>query len=968
MSNPKLGIPERLPGRARGGCGWRVGIVFVALLVLLVCGIAIFFLTRGPTYTLPNVTIIDPSDGAQLTTNQLVPVITNASSPNKVTKQELWVDSRLVYVTTARDPQGQERFPTTLMWTPQTGSHALVARALDARGNTGTSSVVRVNVIVSAAPPVQNFIQIAQPGDTLASIGKENGVTPEKMREANPSLPEQPAPGEWVNVPPGDRREGGNDDQPGGAVNDPGAAPLPGDLPGGLANPNPGFLGFGPPLRFWGLINPIIFPPVAPDLNVVANPNCTVTLRWRDNSNNESGFYVYRLVAGATRYTRVEPSFAANNGNNTLTYTDRGVFGHLDYYVAAFNDAGEAASRFVGIDLPANCMRNLIGQMLEVEAESLTAPGYEEMYCYAALKGHRPFERVPMEPGKYLRWMSSPQVPNRPEFIGKWNLQEYYGGPNKRIVAAPEGGQPFRVEVECWGARMTNEGGESFSLGSFDQSHPPAEWDGRALTGRGNSFTLVYHIRPWSGPSGDPNAPVDPDIPAPYGLRRVRDVNDCVAHVPATALLACALANYTDHPPLVWEWDGIPEQIDGYRIYLNRSPVGGTFVPIVDDWPKDVRFWPGPSGIPCGETWRYAITAYNSAGNIVVAESPRSEFIALSGEECNDLALVEVELVSLTAGWLDDGRSSDGLEDTTMDTYGGVDIRFGKEGVVRDRQGVSLADSTFPVEIRSNRLIQWADLPLCFWVDHDLTWDYYPPCRALGRDQNKMVFLLHGGEYMWAAIRLNDDDVGNPAEIVTEMLGYRASDDFWCGIDLSILAMSLDEWAQVDQTLEGEDPNGYYGDCSVRVRVRGLGRASGSRVLAPGGGGPALTAKNANLRVVNIDRNRQGNARITLYNYGPDTLINDAVTLSFQLARVESGVGGNPTTISEHEERALLTIPAFGQTTIDTGQVLLEGFENRVRVVLTAVNFTDPDLRNNAGCAVIDVPDAAHVTIRECAR
>jgi hypothetical protein len=42
------------------------------------------------------------------------------------------------------------------------------------------------------------------------------------------------------------------------------------------------------------------------------------------------------------------------------------------------------------------------------------------------------------------------------------------------------------------------------------------------LTGRGESFTLVYHIRPWSGPGGDPNAPLDPDIPAPFDLRRAR--------------------------------------------------------------------------------------------------------------------------------------------------------------------------------------------------------------------------------------------------------------------------------------------------------------------------------------------------------------------------------------------------------------------------------------------------------------
>jgi hypothetical protein len=129
-----------------------------------------------------------------------------------------------------------------------------------------------------------------------------------------------------------------------------------------------------------------------------------------------------------------------------------------------------------------------------------------------------------------------------------------------------------------------------------------------------------------------------------------------------------------------------------------------------------------------------------------------------------------------------------------------------------------------------------------------------------------------------------------------------------------------------------------------------------------------LSSKSANLQVANIQRNRLGNAQITLYNAGPDTLINDAVTLSFQVARVESGAGGSPTTILEHEERALVTIPAFGQVTIDTGQVLLEGFENRVRVIVTAVNFTDPDLNNNAGCRSIDVPDANHVAVRECAR
>lgn len=952
MSTRDLGMPGHSPPRVLGGCR-RGGLI--ALLALFACAmvsiLGYLLWPRGPSYTLPDVVIVEPGDGAQLNTGRPLAVLASARSANKITKQELWVDGLQVYVAVARDPQGQNEFVATLLWTPQTGEHTLIARAMDGRGSVGMSDAVRVNVAKSAALPPQNLIQIAAPGDTFNSIAEENAVTPEQIREANPGLADPPPLGEWVNVPPGNNVPQGSDDRPGGDVNDPGAAPLPPDLDAGPAQPAPEF---GAPRMFWAFPLPPNLGPLAPDLFFPNVGNCAVTFTWRDNSNDEEGFYLYRLNGGAADFTRIA-ALEANHAHAALSFTDRDISGDYQYYVAAYNRSGESASRIVPVHIPnQNCWRNLIGQMLEVEAESLTAPGYEELYCYAALKGHRPFERVPMEPGKYLRWMSSPQVPHRPELVGKWNFQEYYGGPNKRIVAAPENGQSFRVEVECYGARVTNEGGEAFSLGSFDQSHPPDEWDGRALTGRGDSFTLFYHIRPWSGPSGAPNAPVDPDIPAPYGLRRVRDLNDCAAHVASAAgLFACALANYTDHPPLVWEWDGIPEQIDGYRIYMNRTPVGGTFVPIVDDWPKDARFWPGPSGIPCGETWRYAITAYNSAGNLVVAESPRSEFIALSGEECNDLALVEVELDDIWVGFIDDG-----IGDHTAENYGRASFWTLRGGEMADQKGVNLIG---PVQMNDTpgpdhfiRKYRWADLPLCHFAGDSTT------CIDLmGRNYNKLVFLVREREGLGGRVVIWDSD----------MLGLIPSgDDIWCRVWFEFPAMSLDEWARFDQVVQGDAPETAYGKCFVNVHVRGLGRASGSRVLAPGGGGPAMTLKNVNLRVVNIERNRQGNVGLTLYNYGPDTLINDAVTLSFQAARVESGVGGDPTAIWEHEERALVTIPAFGQTTIDTGQVLLEGFENRVHVVLTAVNFTDPDLRNNAGCARIDVPDAAHVTIQECDR
>jgi LysM repeat protein len=948
MANPNLGLPGRTTPRARGGC--RCG-VLITLLALSLCALASFvgylLLLRGPSYTLPSVVILEPTYGAELAAGQSVAVLSNAISADRIAKQELWVDGLLVYVASARDPHGQKEFVATLLWTPKAGDHTLIARATDGRGRVGTSDIVRVNVTQSAALPPQNIIQIAQPGDTFGSIAEENGVTPEQLGQANPGLPDPPSPGEWVNVPPGINEPQGNDDQPGGDVNDPGAEPIPAGEDIGPANPNPGFRGFEPPLLSWGTVANIT--PVAPDLNV-ASENCTATLTWRDNSNNEAGFYIYRLNRGARGFSRIA-TVAANNAHTALRYEDRNLSGDYQYHVAAYNNAGESASRIVQVNIAGqNCLRNVGAQVLEVEAESLTAPGFEEVYCYAALKGHRPFERVPAEPGEYLRWMS-PRVPHRPEFLGEWNIGEHYGDDNKRIVNAPQGEQPFRVEVECWGARMTNEGGEAFSLGRFDQSHPSTEWDGRALTGRGDSFTLVYHIRPLSGFGGAPNAPVDADIPAPFGLRLASDFNDCVAHSPGALgfRIACAMISYPDTAPLVWDWDGVPEQIDGFRVYVNRTAVGGTFVPL-QDVEKNLRVGLDPTPQLCGETWRYAVSAFD-----LNAESPRSESIALGGGECNDLALVEVELVSIDPAWIDDG-SVLGVTDHTAENYGRAWFWTLRGEQVAAEEGASLIGPVRMSDVGLNGFIatyHWADLPLCHNAGDSTT------CLdPVGRNHNKLVFLVREGEGLGGKVVVWDEDLGL----------VPSGDDIWCHEWFEFPAMSLDEWARFDETTRVGGRDTAYGMCFVEVRVRGLGLVGGSRVLPPGGGGPALSSKSANLQVANIQRNGLGNAQITLYNAGPDTLINDAVTLSFQVARVESGAGGSPTTIFEHEERALVTIPAFGQVTIDTGQVLLEGFENRVRVIVTAVNFTDPDLNDNAGCRSIEVPDANHVAVRECAR
>jgi LysM repeat protein len=955
MAKPDLGIPERPAPRPRAGCRWGAVLALVALLVLLACGIAMFYFARIPTYTLPNVLIVDPPYGAELVSGRTVPVLSSARSADRITKQELWADGLLVYVASTTDPQGQRDFTATMLWTPKSGPHTLIARALDARGNMGTSSVVRVTVTEPASKEQpQNALQIAKAGDSLSSIGAENNVTPEAMQEANPDLSEQLAPGDWVNVPPGADEEGSNDDQLGGAVNDPGAAPLPGDLPVGPANPNPNFPGFGPPLLFWDTILPWrdtgLWPPAAPKLKVAPGPDCSAVLTWQDNSNSEKGFYLYRLIPGAPRFARMEPGFPANNANIALSYTDRGVFGHIEYYVVAFNAAGEAASRPVSVDIvEQNCMRNPIPQVLEVEAASLTVNGQpEEVYCYAALKGLRPFERIPEDQSRYLRQRRA----------GGWNIDEYYAGANKQVVPAPEAGQSFRVEVECWGARVTNEGGESFSLGRFDQSHLPAEWDGRALTGRGSSFTLVYHIRPWTMPEGGwQNVDTDWTMLPPSDFRQVVGIDQCITHTAGDAgsRFACALMEYPSQTANIWEWDGNPADIDGFRILENRSATGGEWVPIMDVG-KDERMWfaPLPYQRTCGETRRYKVKTFVRDQD---RTSPSSNEITRGGGECH-LVLNFITLEVINTGKLDDGCTWVSLfncrDDKTMEAYGAatfwtVDETTGEHtnqqilsvggGHLEDRVTVRGTNSGSPMnlhpfKIHSNDRIEWKDIPLCHVGKNDIT--YYCEDRT-EPNNNQMVLLSKLGGHLQGKVSLMDYD-------------NVSGDDLWCDLDFDFHApdvLNFDPQVDYGDWVEGDKG---YGSCEVLIKVR-WAHALGSRQVRAGENPLSpVRPEQADLEVTNVSRNSIGNVRVTLSNHGPDTLTNDPITLRLELIRTPTAEVPYPDA-SGSTERFVVTVPAYGQTTLDTGSVLDEEFEKRVTVtVSTFGNLADPDETNNTRC------------------
>ncbi len=86
---------------------------------------------------------------------------------------------------------------------------------------------------------------------------------------------------------------------------------------------------------------PILTKPEAPsNLKVTGTASDTIDLAWKDNSNNEDGFFVHRKLEGAPGFTTI-----ANVGANVTTYKNTGLAPGTKYYyvVSAHNTVGASA-------------------------------------------------------------------------------------------------------------------------------------------------------------------------------------------------------------------------------------------------------------------------------------------------------------------------------------------------------------------------------------------------------------------------------------------------------------------------------------------------------------------------------------------------------------------------------------------------------------------------------------------------
>jgi hypothetical protein len=216
-------VSQRTPNRLRDfltGFG-------IALIALVVLGVAAFFLLRGAGAESegPAVIIRAPRFGQEVPAGETFIVSAIAHDMRGVTRIELWVDQTLVSVESSQLPEGSNPYPLAYGWYPETaGPHVLVVRALNRSGGSGQATVL-VQAIGEAETGAQTSYLVAE-GDTVAGIAERFGMAPEDIAAQNPGVSDPLSPGTTIGLSlPSDEPEGVPAEEP------PAPEPLPGEEP-----------------------------------------------------------------------------------------------------------------------------------------------------------------------------------------------------------------------------------------------------------------------------------------------------------------------------------------------------------------------------------------------------------------------------------------------------------------------------------------------------------------------------------------------------------------------------------------------------------------------------------------------------------------------------------------------------------------------------------------------------------------
>lgn len=334
-----------------------LGSAGVVVVLALVIGFSAFqymryrdLAQRLPENAVPiKIAILDPAPGAQSPAGTPLLVTATAFGEKPLLSLELWANGVVVGVQAAPSG-GIKPMKASFGWTPsEPGNYSLIARAIDTDKRTADSATVLVLIGMSKKGADSKKSEDPSKALQIANGGGGEGLPP--AQTAAIPLPPLTAP------------------------------PNSGDSIG-ASSPWQGSLGD------WVSQVMVTSPPAEPQLTAAPN-GCGVKLSIHDLSSDEDGFFVYRQLPNASQWERVV-TLGAQSKFKWLTYTDSGHSGLLNYYVAAFNNAGEAAGNLATVKVdPAACPTSIsMAPVLSIALTSLkTDLGADRAYCYKSLNG-----------------------------------------------------------------------------------------------------------------------------------------------------------------------------------------------------------------------------------------------------------------------------------------------------------------------------------------------------------------------------------------------------------------------------------------------------------------------------------------------------------------------------------------------------------------------------------------------------
>ena len=645
--------------------------LFAGMACIVLFGLLLLYVnyTSGRAMpTFPRVTIDATIPEGTGVVNQPVIVFGEASDPDGIESAELWVNGVRVASQSNTD-QDLYPFEISQSWIPDgPGNYLFLLRGIDRKGFASESPPVMIQIgeRTYQPDPAMQGQYIVNEGDTVDSIAARFGTTPEEIRRLNSGL-DDPIRAESLSVPP--RPETASDGDASPSSSDGGSPPPAGDgsdepphvSPPAAPSPAEGTPAVPASAPWWGslplsggfscIITPALCaapvagdtPPLpASDVHASLVDACQVSVSWTDNSTNEAGFRVYRLVTRPRfRFELIALLDPFPDSGGRLSYVDSSApTGESYYAVATINSRGEEVWSAPSEKMTTTCPSSTAGggRALDVEALQMTIndSSIERIYCYLSLAGS-PFERIPE---------------GRSEFItlegGAWNIAEYASGDNKRTLMM-DGTRPLEIIAECLGW----QGGTLIDLGRFTRSHPPEEWDARPLTAGpdDDAFSVTYRIQPTTSDetsAGYGGGGEDPTLPIPFNLRATDTWADC-RYLTVGYGSVCSDMN---EPGLAWDYTVDPANPRPplyFKVYILADGASGR---TLYHTTLDGTHMSSPRG-GCEEYFYYSVSA-------VVGFDPAS------GEEIESLpsealgipytcVTLEITLVSLHVAGVHDG-------------------------------------------------------------------------------------------------------------------------------------------------------------------------------------------------------------------------------------------------------------------------------------------------------------------------